>query len=97
MKTTSKLFLIFIVSSIFFYNIYAFILNQSGHTGIDLVKIKFAYGIFSVVSIVLAFKTKKSKLFFIAGILGIAFIINIWILEITGVMHSYEDWIGRGL
>ena len=96
-QITSIISLAFILISMVFYNYYSLIENQSGHTGLELIKFKFAYLIFAIVTLLVGFiiKTDKKakKLFIISGILGFIFIANIWLFEKTGIMMNYEDWL----
>ncbi|MFH1284910.1 MAG: hypothetical protein ABIH78_05000 [Candidatus Peregrinibacteria bacterium] len=93
----SIIFLAFITVSIIFYNYYSLIENQSNHTGLDLIKVKIVYLMFSAITFVLAYAIKSNKkakkIFVISGILSLLFVANIWIFEKTGIMLYYEDWI----
>ncbi|MBD3330003.1 hypothetical protein GF354_00565 [Candidatus Peregrinibacteria bacterium] len=93
----SIIFLVFVSTSIIAYNYYSLIANDTNHTGLDLLKVKALYLIFSLIAFGMVFMGKSNKkakiVFTISAILGLAFIANIWLFEKTEIMLYYSDWL----
>ncbi len=99
--TVSIIFLVFILLSILGFNYYVLIENQANHTGLELDKVKIIYLIISALAILLSFIFKSEKkvrnLLIISAILGLIFVLNIWIFEEKCIMLFYGDWIQRNM
>jgi len=90
--------LIFIIVSILGYYAYCFIYNPSGHTGMDLDKIKSFYLVFSAFFLILGavkfFKKTQRNIFLLSALLGFLLVFNVRVFEKSCILVSeYESWI----
>ncbi|MEQ1849322.1 MAG: hypothetical protein ABL890_01900 [Candidatus Peribacteraceae bacterium] len=99
MHTTKLIDLLLIIAAMVVLvslNTYAFLFNTSGHTGFDL---QLLYWIFAIIIAVAALRAinKKVLLSWLALILGVIGLINVYAIQKTGVLIEYEDWLAHDM